>query len=269
MRYIVLLLFPLFSCDDTKLIDVERLNTFEGYHNHFMQQRLSKITITDHISGNYEEMNWEWESWLNATVFRTTNGSRDLYKQLLYNEYGYLMCEKEYWDGSFCQQNLFDAWKVLSNVCVDNGDTLIQDYNWGVDRLTVIGPNGRKRYNDYGLVVGIYDEILSSWVNNDISENGRRYLTERDILDCNGKRIIIEKNKWTWENDVAVILGDPVLSDSCQVLGYLTKKETRFDRFYHVLEVGDYQRNDQNSEWVHQKQTTTNYDYSHPFKGIQ
>ena len=195
MRYIVLLLFPLFSCDDTKLIDVERLNTFEGYHNHFMQQRLSKITITDHISGNYEEMNWEWESWLNATVFRTTNGSRDLYKQLLYNEYGYLMREKEYWDGSFCQQNLFDAWKVLSNVCVDNGDTLIQDYNWGVDRLTVIGPNGRKRYNDYGLVVGIYDEILSSWVNNDISENGRRYLTERDILDCNGKRIIIEKNK--------------------------------------------------------------------------
>ena len=270
MKRLIPLLFILVCCTERNTLYSERRNIFDGFYEHFMQQRLLKTTSTDYLTDTFILQEWEWESWRNATVFRTINGGlRNPFKHLIYNEYGYLFYEKGYWDGNYCETQLFDAWKPLSTICVINNDTTFVSYYWEIDNLTVTGPNGKEKYNRYGLISAKYDNDLSTWIYNDISANGRKLLTLRESVDCNGDRIIIDKNKWNWSSNIVEVLSDPIVNDSCIVSGYRLKRIAKYDRYYHILDTDYFSRENENSDWIHYKNTTTEYDYSHPFKGIE
>tara|TARA_Y100000590_G_scaffold466693_1_gene642950 strand:- start:7034 stop:7843 length:810 start_codon:yes stop_codon:yes gene_type:complete len=269
MKQIIPFLFILVCCTETNVLHTERGNNFDGFHGHFMQQRLLSTTLTDYLTDTSILQEWEWESWRNATVFRTVDGIRNPFKHLIYNEYGYLFYEKDYYDGNYCEKQLFDAWKPLSTICVINNDTTLVSYNWESDQLTATGPNGKEKYNRYGLISAKYDNHIATWIYNDISSNGRRLLIVRESVDCNGDRIIIHKNKWNWSSNIVEVLADPIVNDSCIVSGYRSKMITEYDRYYHVLNTDYFNRENENSDWIHYQKITTEYDYSHPFKGIE
>ena len=65
------------------------------------------------------------------------------------------------------------------------------------------------------------------------------------------------------------VLSDPIVNDSCIVSGYRLKRIAKYDRYYHILDTDYFSRENENSDWIHYKNTTTEYDYSHPFKGIE
>ena len=90
MKRLIPLLFILVCCTERNTLYSERRNIFDGFYEHFMQQRLLKTTSTDYLTDTFILQEWEWESWRNATVFRTVDGIRNPFKHLIYNEYGYL-----------------------------------------------------------------------------------------------------------------------------------------------------------------------------------
>jgi len=87
MKRIIPFLFILVCCTERNVLYTERGNNFEGFHGHFMQQRLLRTTLTDYLTDTSILQEWEWESWRNATVFRTVDGIRNPFKHLIYNEY--------------------------------------------------------------------------------------------------------------------------------------------------------------------------------------
>ena len=42
-----------------------------------------------------------------------------------------------------------------------------------------------------------------------------------------------------------------------------------YDKYYHVFNTDYFNRENENNDWIHYQKITTEYDYSHPFKGIE
>ena len=274
--FLPLLILPLllyWSCEEEN-DDSEISFTFS---DEFVKHRVIGRTTTYHQDNVIWEDDYEWDG-LNSISFRTENGGeRDTLVYLTYNEYGYVLLQRSplnsAWNagGSYCITERFDGWKELSTSCfygpeeaVIYGTDTMFTWTWEWDGLTSTGTFGTNAYNQYGRLVGYYDETIGEWVYHTLSEDGRRMLIYRGVAMCNGERFIVEEAIWNWEGNEVEVLNQVDFDENCNVIGYSSKSHRVFDEYYNEISYV-YYANYSDGNWETLSTRTAEYDYDSPF----